>query len=311
MEWKTVEKFLLDNAVPKTVLAKLPKINTSEIRILQVNYVNHVWVLKDKFVLCQLNKLNTKEANDLGVLRMALKTELLSSIRKTKALIKVGTFINNCDEPTKDIIDLIFKHSKDFDVKKLQLLNDDQLLESISSISLVEVLETLHKETIGLTLGQIESFYMACRYFFYRGYNIVSKHVQDDIIHKGFQQLKSVNNYYEHCEQLAKYIEEKLHNNSVVKRWALLLLDFIATLASFYNNNIIHFKRNVLLMVTYNPPTKKRKITASITAKRPKIRKIKLTWREKRPPRINTNLHVDMPKKANKARHALLDRRKK
>lgn len=294
MKWKNVYDFLKDNGVPNAVLndfsSYFEKFNKDNVKLLVIENCIYLWSINNKIVFCDIDQVN----DDIKVFRNKLKDKLQRH--------NLEMFFNNRVNHSVNELTIIFGNEDIFNPQKLSDNELDEKFTTFVEHLETNILERFKNETIGKTICELESFVVVIRHVFYRYYKQISILNDDEMLNKKMVGIKHAKNLKCYCTDMLEYINNTIKNNNL-KVLLITLMSFIIKLCEYCPNTIDVFKKTVLLMVTYSPRTRKRKLS-----RRPKVRKMpRLSWREKRPPRIKTDLPVSMPDVANKARHKRLD----
>lgn len=320
MEWITVHDFLIRNYVQKNVIENLlPLLNEIDddgVKILVFNRCNYVWTQKRKFILCELSKLHP-ENSKINELRLRLKNELHGKPRRRQAYTSLSPFLNQHDKPTSELVELLFEHSSRFNISVLRDMSDASILLFFEDLirDLDKIIETLHRQTIGIEFSELECVIPVLRHLFFRCFSIIKKTPLDNAyISEKFKALTNTKLSSNSPTQCNWLLEEVLSNQFPLplKQALVLVLEFMKKYQAIYHDNdlaLTKLYQNVMVLTRYVEPSFTKII---VNTKRARIHKRKkLTWRERRPTRIKTNLPVSMPVKANLKRNEKLDRMQK
>lgn len=300
----SVAEFLANNGVPKAMLREnvlqLNKINEDGINIFMINNFEYLWMIKGRFVLCNIFKIDG--IDNVKVLLSSLQGALRNNIKRRRLYCTLRTFMEGDVHVKPQTLETIFIDRERFNYQIIIALNDHSLVKYFSELTddFHEIMNRFKSTVIGLDLFELECTSKTLRYIFHRYYDIIQSQItQDDT---------SLNQYIKSVSR-GEGVEE---NSMKILDTSLRVSEMLRTLIKFImlchnSGSFDKFRQNVLNMVVYRGipmNTHKRKNTC--VHKRPKSKHRKLTWRDKRPPRIKTDLPVSMPKIVNKRRREKL-----
>lgn len=309
-----VYDFFLERDVPKLMLDDLTlyfdKLHNDNVKIFIVDDKNYVWTIKNKFVLCSLDNLNDKTAHNIKIIRKILKTN--AQLSKTE-LRNIRSFLDGNDQPSRDIIDYLFTQVSLFDPKEVAKANDNGIIIycKLFTNQMESECKYFYNGSIGKNFFELNCVFETLRHLFYRMYKQISENCTDDRINKKLQAMSRATDLYNYCVELNDDVNKRI-DDGYLKTLLNVLMNLVMSICHAcdgeFKDGIRHFKMNVLCLVDYKPQTRKR--TSPGGHKRPKAKVRKLTWRDKRPSRLRTDLPVSMPEVANKKRLERLDAKK-
>lgn len=301
-------EFLMENGVSNAVmnenLHSLQKLDNDNIKLFVIDNVYYTWVINNKFVLCNVFKL--VGCDNVKSFLSHLKSSLSSVPRRRQVYYKLISFLNGEFHMKPEFINALFLDRERFNIDIVMSINTNSLIKYFTDITnnLEELIQRFHATTVGMTFIEVDCVNSVIRYCFSQYYKMIQSNLTcDDIeIDKYIKSISQGQNILKNCQVLMGIIGKKhglLHT----------LITFIMKYFNLYGINDQMFTQSVLTMIYYKGISTSVKRIKSNTQKRPKVKRRKLTWRDKRPPRIKTDLPVSMPKIANKRRIEKLNKR--
>lgn len=316
-----VYNFFLKRGVPKCMLDDLllyfDKLRNDNVKIIEIDDKNYVWEIKNKMVLCSLDNLNDKTTNNIEIIRKMLK----SNTKRLHELRNIRTFLDGNDQPSREVIDSFFTQVTIFNPKEVARANNNGIIVfcKIFAKELKNECKYFYFRCIGKNIFELNFMFETFRHLFFRMYKQISENCSDDGINKKLQAMSRATDLYNYCDELNEEVNRKL-NDGYLKTMLNVLMNLVMSICHVCDgenkDGIRHFKSNVLCLIDYKPQTRKRtssnsnEYKESSNHKRPKAKVRKLTWRDKRPSRLRTDLPVSMPEVANQKRLERLDAKK-
>ena len=237
-----------------------------------------------------------------------LKLALSFHPRRRQVYYRLGSFIGGRLQVLPSTIDCVFSERERFNHDIVKSLNKSSLIAYFTQVTfdLENIIERFNATATGMTIVELDCVTKVLRTIFHRYYEMISIEVNPSI--DGYiKHISKGINVLENCNKVIK-----MKDTTMVWTLVVTLMTFIIKYYTIYRNNTDKFKQRILCMVYYkglSNAAHKRPTSKTTIQKRPKVRRRKLTYRDKRPPRIKTDLPVSMPNVALKKRLERLDKK--
>lgn len=291
MSWKSVREFLQDQGIPKTILKDLTQeiqnLEDNNLQVMVIDPCNYIWSHNGKYVLTKLSSLSDRIRDDTERLRKTLRVALSRSNCRDRVKFNANLFLKGTYCPSESVILMV---TNNFRVSQIEKMSDMDFFEYFDQVSknMGEIITNFHNKTTGLCLIELESFVVWMRHALYRHYKAISKSSPGEYMESELVKIPGVRDIEEHCRNVLVWATEA-GNRRIVS-----IMKFIVTLCEYYKIShvgaIQYLRGGILAMVKYKSLSRAR------PPKRPRVKVVKKkTWRDKRPPRIKTDLPVYMP----------------
>lgn len=301
---KSLSIFLMEAGVNSKVHTEnaviIQKLEAGGLKILITSDSKYYWCINDRVVLCRLSNVpfnNTLLNNLICTLgkKYAKKYNIYNALHP---------FIND-EGPSDDMIDSLLFEKVRFNHSIISTLGDESVLNFFKEVTddISNIIKLHDDNSIGLSFFKVPCIVKIFRHIIHRYYRMITYYLEQIYVTET-QKKKVIDiNHMMTCIARTENINTcclKLIDNFKLlegsKKLTILsttLLTFLLNVYEKQNDTFDEFRKDILMMVYYKGIDTKR---SGELLKRPKVRKrVKLSWREKRPSRIITDIAFEAP----------------